>query len=66
MLNPTEAGDGETRQELKQEILTLREELGILNRMTNKPGMSGFRTSMKDTLFFTVLGAGSLLRRSIR
>lgn len=66
MLDQTEADDGETRQELKQEILTLREELGILNRMTNKPGMSGFRTNMKDALFFTFLGAGLLLWRSIR
>jgi len=63
MLNQTEAGDEETRQELRQEILKLREELAILSKMSGKPGMGGFpgREIMKDVLFFTALGAGCLL-----
>ena len=61
MLSRTEAEDEETRQELRQEILKLREELAILSRISSKPRISGFREAMKDLLFFTVLGAGCFL-----
>ena len=60
MLNQTEAGDEETRQELKQEILKLREELAILSGMSGN-GMGNFRGVMKNVLFFTALGACYLL-----
>jgi len=61
MLSRTEAGDEETRQELRQEILKLREELAILSRISGKSRMSNFREVMKDLLFFTVVGAGCFL-----
>jgi hypothetical protein len=61
MLDQTEAGDEETRGELRQKILKLREELAILNRVSGKPGLGGFREFMRDTLFFTVVTAGVLL-----
>ena len=61
MLNRTEAGDGDTREELKHEILKLREELAVLSRISGKHGMSAFRETMKNVLFFTAVGAGWLL-----
>ena len=61
MLNRAEAEDEETRQELRQEISKLREELAVLSRMSGKPGMGSFREIMKDALFFTALGAGYFL-----
>lgn len=60
-LDQTEASDGETRQELRQEILKLREELAILSRMSGKHSTGSFRRAMKDVLFFTAVGAGVLL-----
>lgn len=61
MLNQTEAGDGDTREELKQEILKLREELAILSRMSGNHGMSGFREIAQNVLLFTAVGASCLL-----
>ena len=61
MLNQTEAGDRDTREELKEEILKLRAELAILSRMSGKHGMSGFREIMKNVLFFAAVGAGCFL-----
>jgi hypothetical protein len=61
MLDQTEAGDEETRGELKQEILKLREELAILSRVPGKPGLGGFRGVMTDALFFTAIVGGVLL-----
>ncbi|KAF9647085.1 hypothetical protein BDM02DRAFT_2814789 [Thelephora ganbajun] len=67
MLNQIEADDGETRQELQQEVLNLREELVTLTR-SGAPGkaMSSFREGVQGGIFFTLLGAGFLLwKRSI-
>jgi len=61
MLDQTEEGDGETRQELRQEVSKLREELAILSRVSEKPGMGSFREIMKDAIFFAALGAGYFL-----
>ena len=61
MLNQTEAGDGETRQELGQEISKLQEELAILSRMSGKRDVGSLRGIMQDALFFTALGAGYFL-----
>jgi hypothetical protein len=61
MPDQTEAGDEETRGELKQEILKLRKVLAILSRVPGKPGLGGFRGVMKDAFFFTVMVAGVLL-----
>jgi len=60
MLDQTEADDGETRQELQQEVLKLREELGALSRTGGGP-TGGFRGKVVDGLFFGALSAGLLL-----
>lgn len=61
MLNQTEAGDGDTREELRQEILKLREELAVLSGMSGKHDISGFREVAQNALLFTAVGAGCLL-----
>jgi len=61
MLNQTEAGDEETREELKQEILKLREELAILSRVSGKHAMNGFREMAMNALCFTAICAGWFL-----
>lgn len=59
-LNQTEADDDETRRELQQEVLKLREELATLGRISR--GSTGkFRNTMIDALFFGLLCAGCLL-----
>lgn len=60
MLNQTEADDGETRRELQQEVLRLREELATLSRA---PGgsMGSIRGKAQDALFFGFLAAGAFL-----
>ena len=55
MLNQTEADDEEVWQEIKQEILRLREELATLSRMLC---IGSSREIMMDVLFSTALGAG--------
>lgn len=60
MLHQTEADDDETRQELQQEVLNLREELATLRSVSGGPS-GGFRKTMKDALFYGLLGAGCLL-----
>lgn len=60
MLNQTGADNEETRQELQQEVLKLREELATLSSI---PGGSrgSFREKVKDMLFYGLLGAGYYL-----
>ena len=41
MLNQTEASDGETREELDEEISKLREELAVLGRMSGPGNLGG-------------------------
>jgi len=60
MLSQTEVDDGESRRELQQEVLRLREELATLSRA---PGgsMGSIRGKVQDALFFGSLVAGAFL-----
>jgi len=61
MLNQTEADDNETRQELQQEVLRLREELATLSRISGRHMSGRLRQIAKDVLFYGGLGAGIFL-----
>jgi hypothetical protein len=57
MLSQTEVDDEETRRELKQEVLKLREELATLGRVSGG-SKGGFRRIMRDVLLFGAVVAG--------
>ena len=61
MLNQTEADDGETRQELQQELLRLRAELAALSGEVSDKPMGSFCGRMQDVILFAAFGAGVFL-----
>ena len=54
MLNQTEEDDRESRQELEEEVLKLREELAAMSRVSSQPAMSNFREMMENGVLLTV------------
>ena len=61
MLNQTGANNEETRQELQQEVLKLRAELTTLSSISGRSINGSFHKTVKDVLFYGLLGVGYLL-----